>query len=58
MLEDLNIEIETLDKAVANKAGIVEQRYISEGRYKKRVNLETARADLVNFTKAYNTQKD
>jgi len=57
VLEDLNKEVEILDKAVANKADIVEQKLTAKGLFDKRHKLETARTDLIDFNHAYDKQK-
>ena len=58
VLENLNTEIETLEKGCANKAELVEQKLIAKGLFDKRNELEIARADLVGFIKTYQKQKD
>ncbi len=58
VLQDLNAELEKLDKAVANKAGVVEQKLTAKGLFDKRNQLELARTDLVGLAKTYQKQKD
>jgi len=58
VLENLNAEIETLDKACANKAEVVEQKLTAKGLFDKRNALETMRTELISLNKVYQKQKD
>ena len=56
-LDALNIEIETLEKASANKAELVEQKLMAKGRYDKRNELEKARDNLAGLDTIYQQDK-
>ena len=54
----LKSEIESLERAIGNKASIVEQKLLAKGVFDKRKELEVARADLLSFDQAYQKQKE